>query len=81
MNENVTHPYAFLEVNMKQDQNSWEIITEIDPLNVGEMLGSIGGFWGESTVAQHSEIGAFTRQVKQEQCAQIPLKNCVRNIH
>lgn len=44
---------------MKQEQNSRDIITEIDPLNVGEIFGSIGGFWGESTVAQNSENGVF----------------------
>ena len=31
---------------MQQEPDSWEIVTEIDPLNVGEILGSIGGFWG-----------------------------------
>ena len=31
---------------MQQEPDSWEIITEIDPLNVGEIIGSIGGFWG-----------------------------------
>ena len=46
MNEDVNDPYAFLEVQMQQEPDSWEIVTEIDPLNVGEILGSIGGFWG-----------------------------------
>eukprot|EP00904_Undaria_pinnatifida_P008150 jgi/Undpi1/4465/HiC_scaffold_17.g07819.m1 len=44
--EDVTDPYAYLEVQMQQEPDSWEIVTEIDPLNVGEILGSIGGFWG-----------------------------------
>lgn len=73
VNGNVTHPYAYLEVDMKQEQNSWEIVTEIDPLNVGEILGSIGGFWGESTVVQHAEDGAFVRQIKQVKYSQILL--------
>ena len=46
MIEDVTDPYAYLEVQMQQEPDSWEIVTEIDPLNVGEILGSIGGFWG-----------------------------------
>ena len=26
-----------------------KVITEINPLDVAEMLGNIGGFWGETT--------------------------------
>lgn len=35
-----------MDVQIQQEPDSWEIVTEIDPLNVGEILGSIGGFWG-----------------------------------
>ena len=44
---------------MQQEPDSWEIVTEIDPLNVGEMLGSIGGFWGGFTATHRVKNGAF----------------------
>ena len=59
MDGNVTHPYAYLEVQIQQEPDSLEVVTEIDPLDVGEILGSIGGFWGESIVTQHVEKGTF----------------------
>ena len=59
MNRNIIYPYAYLEVQMQQEPDSWEIVTEIDPLNVGEMLGSIGGFWGGFTATHRVENGTF----------------------
>ena len=47
VNGDIIYPYAFVDVQIKQEINSLEIVTEIDPLDVGEILGSIGGFWGE----------------------------------
>ena len=44
---------------MQQEPDSWEIVTEIDPLNVGEMLGSIGGFWGGFTSTHRVENGTL----------------------
>ena len=67
VNGNVTNPYAYLEVQMQQEPDSWEIVTEIDPLNVEEILGSIGGFWGEYTVTENSENGACALQLRPTQ--------------
>lgn len=50
MKANVTDPYAYLAIQLQQEPNSYEIVTEIDPFDVAEMLGNIGGFWGKSTV-------------------------------
>ena len=47
VNGDIINPYAFVDAEIKQNMNSLEIVTEIDPLDVGEILGSIGGFWGE----------------------------------
>lgn len=47
VNPNITVPYAHLSLQMKQQFDSWEIITEADPFEVAEMFGNIGGFWGE----------------------------------
>jgi len=46
VNGDIIYPYAFVDVQIEQETNSLEIVTEIDPLDVGEILGSIGGFWG-----------------------------------
>ena len=46
VNGAIIYPYAFVDVQIEQETNSLEIVTEIDPLDVGEILGSIGGFWG-----------------------------------
>ena len=43
---NITSPYAYLALEIQQEPSSFEIITEIDPLDVAELLGNIGGFWG-----------------------------------
>lgn len=52
---NITSPYARLSMEIRQEPNSWEIVTEIDPLDVAEMLGNIGGFWGKGChVGVHS---------------------------
>ena len=34
-------------MEIQQEPNSLQIITEIDPLDIAEMLGNVGGFWGE----------------------------------
>eukprot|EP00903_Cladosiphon_okamuranus_P014336 g13312.t1 len=42
---NITRPYAFLDLRIKQGPNSLETITEDAPASIGELLGDIGGFW------------------------------------
>lgn len=46
--EALERPYAYLAMQLEQEPDSLQIITEIDPLEVLEILGSVGGFWGES---------------------------------
>lgn len=46
---NVTDPYAYLAIQLQQEPNSFQIITEINPFDIAEMLGNIGGFWGKLT--------------------------------
>lgn len=36
-------------MEIAQVTNSLEEIKEIDPLEIAEIFGNIGGFWGEST--------------------------------
>ncbi len=48
VNPDITVPYARLSLEMKQQFDSWEIITEANPFEIAEMFGNIGGFWGES---------------------------------
>lgn len=36
-------------MEIAQTTDSLEIITEIDPLEIAEIFGNIGGFWGKST--------------------------------
>lgn len=43
----ISSPYAWLSMEVAQVTDSLEEITEIDPLNIAEILGNIGGFWGE----------------------------------
>ncbi|CAM9828362.1 unnamed protein product [Ectocarpus fasciculatus] len=45
VNPNITMPYAHLSLEMKQQADSWEIITESNPYEIAEMFGNIGGFW------------------------------------
>ncbi|CBN78260.1 hypothetical protein Esi_0005_0114 [Ectocarpus siliculosus] len=47
VNPNITMPYAHVSLEMKQQADSWEIITESNPYEFAEMFGNIGGFWGE----------------------------------
>ena len=47
VNPNITVPYAHLSLQIKQQFDSWEIITEADPYEIAELFGNIGGFWGE----------------------------------
>lgn len=44
-NSSITKPYARLSLELKQQSDSWEIITEINPFEFAEMFGNIGGFW------------------------------------
>lgn len=43
----IARPYARLSLEIKQQFDSWEIITEASPFAIAEMFGNIGGFWGE----------------------------------
>lgn len=43
--EAVTTPYAYLSLEVAQAVDSYEKIKEIDPLEVAEIFGSVGGFW------------------------------------
>ena len=36
-------------MEVARETNSLEEITEIDPLEIAEMFGNVGGFWGESS--------------------------------
>eukprot|EP00752_Nemacystus_decipiens_P013005 g11506.t1 len=45
VNPNITTPYARVSLEMKQEANSWNIITEANPFEFAEMFGNIGGFW------------------------------------
>ncbi|CAM9812689.1 unnamed protein product [Ectocarpus sp. 4 AP-2014] len=45
VSSNITMPYAHLSLEMKQQADSWEIITESNPYEFAEMFGNIGGFW------------------------------------
>ncbi|CAM9401821.1 unnamed protein product [Ectocarpus fasciculatus] len=45
VNPNITMPYAHVSLEMKQQFDSWEIITESNPYEFAEMFGNIGGFW------------------------------------
>lgn len=40
-------PYAHLALEVQQEPNSLEIITEIDPVDLADLFGNVGGFWGE----------------------------------
>ena len=42
-------PYTWLSMEVARETNSLEEITEIDPLEIAEMFGNVGGFWGESS--------------------------------
>lgn len=47
-NANITGiqaPYSYLSFELQQESDSMVIITEIDPLDVAEILGQVGGFW------------------------------------
>ena len=37
-----------MSIEIAQEENSLEEITEIDPLEIAELFGNVGGFWGES---------------------------------
>lgn len=45
--ENATAPHAYLSMELAQDVDSYEKIKEIDPLEIAEIFGSVGGFWGK----------------------------------
>ena len=43
----IEKPYAHLALQIQQEPSSYETITEIDPFDLAEMFGNVGGFWGE----------------------------------
>lgn len=45
---NVTTPYAYLSMEIAQLVDSSEVIRQMNPLEIAEILGNIGGFWGET---------------------------------
>ncbi|CAM9707380.1 unnamed protein product [Ectocarpus fasciculatus] len=45
VNPDIVKPYAQLSLQFQQEPNSLEIITEVDPLDLAEMFGNVGGFW------------------------------------
>lgn len=47
INPGIEKPYAHLAIQIQQEPNSFETITEIDPFDLAEMFGNVGGFWGE----------------------------------
>ena len=46
-NPDVEKPYAYLALQIQQEPNSYETIIENDPLDLAELFGNVGGFWGE----------------------------------
>lgn len=46
-NPDINKPYAYLALQIQQEPNSYETIIEIDPLDLAELFGNVGGFWGE----------------------------------
>lgn len=45
-------------MEIAQQENSLEEITEIDPLEIAEILGNVGGFWGEPRQAESKVLTA-----------------------
>eukprot|EP00752_Nemacystus_decipiens_P016554 g14796.t1 len=45
VNSSIEKPYAHLALQIQQEPNSYETITEIDPFDLAEMFGNVGGFW------------------------------------
>ncbi|CAB1102054.1 unnamed protein product [Ectocarpus sp. CCAP 1310/34] len=45
VNPAIVKPYAQLSLQVQQAPNSHECITEVDPLDLAEMFGNVGGFW------------------------------------
>lgn len=35
-------------MNIHQEANSYETVTEVDPMDIAEIFGNVGGFWGKS---------------------------------
>ncbi|CAM9660517.1 unnamed protein product, partial [Ascophyllum nodosum] len=47
-NEDITGiqaPYAYMRMELQQESDSMVEITEVDPLDMAEILGQVGGFW------------------------------------
>lgn len=57
----IDRPYAYLAMQLEQEPDSLQNIFEIDPLEIPELLGSIGGFWGKSETS-HEE--AFSKSAQ-----------------
>ena len=47
VNPSLQSPYAHASLLVHQEFNSLETVTEVDPMNVAEIFGNVGGFWGE----------------------------------
>ncbi|CAN0229685.1 unnamed protein product [Ectocarpus sp. 12 AP-2014] len=45
LNPGITVPYAHLALQIQQETNSLQSITEIDPVDIATLLGNVGGFW------------------------------------
>ena len=45
INTEIQTPYAYMKMELQQEPNSLVLVTEIDPLNMAEILGQVGGFW------------------------------------
>eukprot|EP00904_Undaria_pinnatifida_P000566 jgi/Undpi1/1050/HiC_scaffold_10.g04513.m1 len=56
----IVNPYVWLSMEVAQVTNSLEEITEIDPLEIAEIFGNIGGFWGESRETEEQNLPAET---------------------
>lgn len=44
-------------MEVAQLTNSLEEIKEVDPVQIAEIFGNVGGFWGESTEIEHADGG------------------------
>eukprot|EP00903_Cladosiphon_okamuranus_P009902 g9404.t1 len=45
VNGGIEKPYAHLAMEIQQEPNSFETITEVEPFDLAEMFGNVGGFW------------------------------------
>lgn len=59
----VEYPYAHLSLRVKQAPTSLEVITEKNPLELAELFGNVGGFWGESSPVRTYQPSDVDRKV------------------